>query len=168
MKIGVNMIRCITVVLLLTGIGWGDQITLGGVAKNIMPLLGSGGQILQWNVETFSGGLFPGSYEGSPCGNFIHCYGFNGTDWQFNMTGDLYCKNTCSYNATGAIKLWITKLPDGSTTTHVSATLHGTFVDEKGIEHDNVLAYFNSFTNPAVDGVTELAGGGLVIVLADN
>jgi len=158
----------ILAVFLLTVACRGEQITLGAVAKNILPVLGAGGQVIQWNVETFAGGLFPGSYNGSPCGAFIHCYGFNGTQWQFNMTGDAYCKNTCTYNATGPITMSVTKLPDGSTTLHVSATLRGTFVDEKGATHDNVLGYFNSFTNPARDGVTELAGGGLVIVLADN
>jgi|CZLA01.1.fsa_nt_gi hypothetical protein len=155
-------------VVLMSVACWGEQITLGAVAKNVMPLMGADGQVLQWNAETFAGGLFPGSYYGSPCGAFLRCYGFNGTQWQFNMTGDMWCRNTCTYNATGPITLSITKLPDGSTTTHVSATLRGTFVDEKGVEHDNVLGYFNSFTNPAKDGVTELAGGGLVLVLRDN
>ena len=141
---------------------------MGAVGKNILPLVGAGGQVLQWNASTFAGGLFPGSYNGSPCGAFPRCYGFNGTQWQFNMTGDMYCKHTCTYNATGAMNLSVAKLPDGSTTLHVSATLRGTFVDEKGVGHDNVLGYFNSFTNPAKDGVTELADGGLAIVLADN
>jgi hypothetical protein len=158
----------ILIVPLLSVVCWGEQITLGAVGKNILPLLGPGGQVLQWNANTFAGGLFPGSYPGSPCGAFIRCYGFNGTDWQFNMTGDMFCKNTCTYNATGAIRMTITRLPDGSTTTHVSATLRGTFVDPKGVVHDNVLGYFNSFTNPAKDGVTILAGGGLAIVLVDN
>ena len=62
---------------------------------------------------------FSGSYNGSPCGAFIHCYGFNGTDWQFNFAGDTFCKNTCTYNATGAMKMSVTKLPDGSTTLNV-------------------------------------------------
>jgi hypothetical protein len=96
--------------LLLSVACWSEQINLGPVATNILPLLGPGGQILQWDAKTFGGSVSSGSYLGSPCGAFIHCYGFNGAQWQFNMTGTMYCKNTCTYNATGpsllALRSW--------------------------------------------------------------
>jgi hypothetical protein len=147
--------------------GFGQRIVLGATST-IWPTPGEQGAPLQWNAVTFGGGLFSGSHSGSPCGVFKNCYGFNGKDWQFNMTDLNYCKNTCTYNATGPVVLSVTTLPNGAVTEHVSATLQGTYVDGRGVTHADVLGYFNSFTNPATDGITEMAGGGITIVLADN
>lgn len=158
----------IWMVPLLAAACWSEQIMLGGVGPNVMPLLGPTGLVLQWNAPTMAGGIFPGSSPSNPCGALLHCYGFNGTVWQFNMTGSHFCKNTCTFNATGPLKMTVKKLPGGSQTFRVSATLHGTFVDQNGIEHENVLGFFNSFTSPATDDVKELAAGGLVIVLKVN
>lgn len=166
---GKFMMRTLVALLTLSTACFATQITLGATASDVQPLLGGGGQVLQWNVSTFAGGMFPGSYDGNPCGGFEHCYGFNGTDWQFNFTGNNFCKAGCSYYASGPIKLGKpVKLPDGSTTIPVSAILTGTFTNEKGIVQTGVLGYFNSFTSPANDSVTVMGPGGLTIVLADN
>jgi len=146
---------------------FGQHIVLGGTST-VWPTSSEDGAPLQWNAVTFGGALLSGSHLGSPCGAFKNCYGFNGTDWQFNMTDPIFCKNTCTYNATGPVVLSFTRIPNGAVTEHVSATLQGTYVDPRGVTHTDVLGYFNSFTNPANNGITEMAGGGITIVLADN
>lgn len=163
----------LTVILLLSVACFGQLSTVnisGGAlaGKLVYPTNNSGGTPIQYNFMTFGGKLAPGSYSGAPCGALTNCYGLNGSQWQFNATGPL-CPNMCSYNSTSTtVSLSITTLPDGSTTEHVSASMYGTFVGPGGKIWQNVMAYFNSDTNPAIDGVTVMAPGGLVVVLQDN
>jgi len=146
-----------------------------GLTWDVWPLMTYSGEIIQWNVDTYGGALVKGSYDSGKYGgicntNTPHCFGSDGRgNWRFLFTGTDFCTNTCTYTATGDIVVGKRiKLPDGSTTVPFSAVLCGTFVGNNGVAVENVIAYYESFTAPAVDGVNELAPGGLTIVLQDN
>jgi len=146
-----------------------------GDTFDVQPLINASGQVIQMNISVFSGGLVKGSYNSKKYGgicntNAPHCYGTDGLgNWRFLFTGQHFCVNTCTYTATG--DLIVNKpiqLPDGSTTLQLYAILYGTYVSDSGVVRDNVMAYYNSYTDPAVDSTTALAYGGLTIVFQDN
>lgn len=147
----------------------------GLTESDVWPLANASGQVIQLNVSTFSGGLVKGSYNSQKYGgicntNTPHCYGYDGRgNWRFLFTGTNFCTNTCTYTATG--NLTVSKpipLPDGSTTVQFNAVLYGTFVSDSGVVKENVMAYYSSFTSPAIDNTTVPADGGLTIVFQDN
>jgi|HubBroStandDraft_1064217.scaffolds.fasta_scaffold00603_19 hypothetical protein len=151
--------------------------TISGITEpSVYPLLDEAGMPIQWNASTFEGFVFPGSYNGPKKGICVHapyCYGYDGRgDWQFNLTGAHFCQNTCTYTATGdlVISLPIT-LPDGSFIMQLSAVLTGTFVDQSGTIHPNVMGYYSTYTaptRPGFHGIPVPAAGGITVVLEDN
>jgi len=151
--------------------------TISGITEpSVYPLFDEAGVPIQWNAPTFEGFVFPGSYNGPKkgiCVHAAHCYGYDGQgDWQFNLTGADFCKNTCTYTATGELVISppIT-LPDGSFILQLSAVLTGTFVDQFGNIYPNVMGYYSTYTaptRPGFGGIPVPAEGGITIVLQDN
>jgi hypothetical protein len=145
----------------------------GFVEPSVFPLINGAGEIIQWNASLFSGAVVQGSYKHGICVGAKSCYGFDGRgNWKFNLDGSNFCKDTCTYTATGnlVISAPIT-MPDGSFIYQLNSMLVGTFVDQFGDTHPNVMGYYNAYTAPTAQGFGGIpvpAEGGITIVLQDN
>jgi hypothetical protein len=99
------------------------------------------------------------------------CYSYTNQTLRVNVLG-YACPKGCSFVGTivdsGDLEQTTEILPDGSSAMRVFGKFLGTFVDPRGGVHTNVLALFNTVTNPATDGVQVVSGGTVVVVLSDN
>ena len=148
----------------------------GIVQPEVFPLENGYGQIIQWNAPTFEGFIKAGKSSKNYCKDAYYCYSYDGQgNWQFNMTGDVFCPSPtyCTYTATGELEVSEPiQLPDGSTTWQLTAALNGTFTDQYGNVSEGVMGYYSTFTAPSlyVDKafLPVPAQGGITIVLQDN
>jgi len=147
----------------------------GVIEPSVYPLISLQGVPIQWNAPTFEGFVFRGvESKKDVCVGVATCYSYDGRgNWQFNLTGTVFCKNTCTYAATGNLVVGDPiELPDGSQVRNLSAILTGTWTDQTGTAYANVLGYFSTYTAPTIgwppDAIPVPAQGGITIVLVDN
>jgi hypothetical protein len=148
-------------------------IVTGILEPSVFPLLNEAGEPIQWNAPTFEGFVYQGKTKKPICGAAARCYSYNGNgNWQFNLAGKAFCANTCVYTATGDLIVGDPiALPDGSYIQYLSAVLTGTFTDERGNTHSDVMGYYSTYTAPTLPGFGGIpvpAQGGITIVLHDN
>lgn len=146
----------------------------GITEPSVYPLFDMGGSPIQWNAPTFEGFVFRGAKKNAcaGAGKTSYCYDGQG-NWQFNLTGKMFCENTCTYAATGDLVIGDpVELPDGSQVRYLSAILTGTWTDQTGTAYPSVLGYYSTYTAPTrcwpLDEIPVPAQGGITIVLADN